>query len=290
MKFSTVIPICGLIASSIAKGVITGKITNNNNGESVHFGEIDTQVIKSLPIDSSKDIIEIDLKNKDLEGHKPEQIMISLSDVSQPNLVTNFVPTVKDDQIKLQIKASLIPEILKSKDSLVLNLIIGDSSGSLNLIKRLIELIPSQEFKSSSKYERKSKFGIQPEIHHIFRGDEKTINPIIPIFFIGIASVLFLILIGSWFGFIGVNDIFFKTFNKTSIGQISHNILFFTSLIGFELNFVKYYLGQSIFTTLFYGFILSFPCYYFGLSVLNYLAKNRLSTTKTKAVKLKAKD
>ncbi|KAI5966249.1 uncharacterized protein KGF55_000558 [Candida pseudojiufengensis] len=290
MRFSPIALISLLATSAIAKGVVTGKISNTNSGQSIHFGEIDTQVIKTLPIHSPKDIIEIDLKNSDIKNKQPEQIMISLSDNLKPSIVTHFVPTVKDDTIKLKIRASSIPELLKTKESLALSLIIGDSSGDSNLIKRLGELIPSQEFKLSSNYKSKPKFGVQPEIHHIFKEDEKTINPIIPTIFIGFATFLFLALLGSWFGFIGANNLFFKTFNRTSIGQISHNILFFSSLIGFEFNFVKYYLGQSIFTTLFYGFVLSFPCYYFGLSVLTYLGKNRLNSTKIKKSKTSSKN
>ncbi|EER31789.1 hypothetical protein CTRG_04572 [Candida tropicalis MYA-3404] len=271
MKYSVFIGLLSLFTFSLAFSDLTGTI--KLNGRKITFGEINTQEVKQLSIESPKDVLEIKLKSKDVDG-KPEQIWVSLADADDQSIVKHYVPTVKKSDITANIKASTLPDVLKSKDKLVLSIVIADSKSKDNLLRRLVEILPSEEFQATSKYQQKPRIGIQPEIHHVFRGDEKTVNPLIPVVFIGIALTLFVGLVGAWFGFIGVNNLF-RTFKTITTTQLLYNVSFLISLVGFELNFYKYYLGQSIFTTLFYGFILSIPCVYFGVSVLRSLATNR---------------
>ncbi|KAI3403877.2 hypothetical protein KGF56_003307 [Candida oxycetoniae] len=274
MHIKKVIPLSIFALHALASRSITGSVSIDD--KAIHFGEIDTQEVKVLPIESAKDSIKIHLKDNALDKTlTPEQIMFTLADAEKPSTSTHFVPVVKDNSIDLVIPAATIPDILKSKNTLVLSLTIADSKKELNLVKRLLELKPSSELQSASKYTKKNlDFGLQPEIHHIFREDEKTVNPVVPIVFIAASSVIFLALIASWVGFIGVNEMF-KTLKTTSSRQLLQNICFLLSLLGFEINFVQYYLGQSIFTTLLCGFILSFPCLNFGRSVSRALARNR---------------
>ncbi|KAI5961763.1 hypothetical protein CANMA_003740 [Candida margitis] len=272
MKFTSSIPILTLAISALGYGAVTGTVSSSS--KTVHFGEIDTQEIKVLPIESVKDFIDIKLKYGQLDG-QPEQIMLSLSDAKKASLVTHYVPQVKSANIRYTIKASSIPDVLISKDALTLSLVIADSSGKSNIVKRLVDIKPSPGLASAANHEKKRfKFGIQPEIHHTFKEDAKTVNPIVPIVFIAIATVVFLSLLGSWVGFIGLNDLF-RTVKSTSGGQLLQNISFLVTLIGFEVNFFMYYLDQSIFTTLFNGFFLGLAAVYFGSGVLKYLAQNR---------------
>lgn len=271
MKFTSTISVLTFAMSALSHGALIGTISSS--GKTVHFGEIETQEIKVLPIESTKDVIDIRLKNDKLDG-QPEQIMLSLSDAHKSSVATHYVPSVKGTNIKYSIKASSIPDVLLSKNQLTLGLVIADVTGKSNLVKRLVDIKPSSELKKPPKQERRFKFGIQPEIHHIFKEDAKTVNPIIPVAFIAIAIATFLALLGSWVGFIGLNNLF-KTLKSTSGGQLLQNVSFLITLIGFEFNFFKYYLGQSIFTTIFYSFILSLSGVYFGSGVLKYLAQNR---------------
>lgn len=271
MKYHIFIALVNFFVFLFAYSDLTGTIKLND--KKITFGEINTQEVKQLSIESPKDVIEISLKSKDIDG-KPEQIWISLADSEDQSIVTHYVPTVKRSSITTNIKTSTLPDVLKSKDKLILSIVIADSKSKDNLLRRLAEILPSPEFQATSKYQQKERIGIQPEIHHIFRGDEKTVNKIIPVAFIGVAVGLFVGLLGLWFGFIGVNNLF-RTFKTITTTQLLYNVSFLISLAGFELNFYKYYLGQSIFTTLFYGFILSIPCVYFGVSVLRSLATNR---------------
>lgn len=274
MIFSNIIVLLALAFHAIAYGPVVGSISINGKGEAVHFGEIETQEIKLLPLESTKDVIEIKLKDSSLQG-QPEQILFTLADAKKPSVATHFVPVVKGKNINLSIPASSLPDVLKIKDTLVLSLIIADGKQSTKKVnKRLLEIKPSRELKSTSKQETVPTFGLQPEIHHIFKEDEQGVNPVVPVAFILVAVALHLALLASWVGFIGVKDLF-RTLNTTSSSQLLQNISFLLSLLGFEVNFVKYYLGQSIFTTLFYGTILSIPSLYFGRSVLRALAKNR---------------
>ncbi|KAI5967451.1 hypothetical protein KGF57_000394 [Candida theae] len=271
MKFTSTVSILTLAISTLSYGAITGTISSS--GKTVHYGEIETQEIKVLPLESIKDTIDIKLKNDKLDG-QPEQIMLSLSDSHKSNVATHYIPVVNGNNIKYSIKANSIPATLLSRSQLTLGLVIADSKTKSNLVKRLVDLKPSAELKKPVKQERKFQFGLQPEIHHIFKEDAKTVNPVVPVAFIAVAAATFLILLGSWAGFIGLDNLF-STLKSTSGGQLLQNVSFLLTLIGFEFNFVKYYLGQSIFTTLFYGSILALAAVYFGSSVLRYLAQNR---------------
>ncbi|CAK9438621.1 uncharacterized protein LODBEIA_P28450 [Lodderomyces beijingensis] len=272
MYIKSVLVLLALGIQSLAFGPVIGSVSVND--KKVHFGEVNTQEVKILPVEAVKDTVDIKFKDETLDG-TPEQIMFSLADVQQPSLVTHFVPLVKGKEISLKIPFASIPDVLKSKESLVLSLVIADSKKSGNYVKRLLELRPTQEVQSASKRESPlRKFGLQPEIHHIFKKDEKTVNAVVPLAFIAIASVLFLGLFAAWFGSIGPKNMF-KTLKTTSNAQLLHNISFLISLLGFEFNFVRYYLGQSIFDTLFYGFVLGIPSLYYGRAVLRALAENR---------------
>ncbi|KAG7664010.1 uncharacterized protein J8A68_002448 [[Candida] subhashii] len=239
----------------------------------VSFGEIETQEVKQLFIDSPRDFIDVSLECKDMTK-RPDQVVLSLSDFSDPSLVTHFVPTVTDEKIRTSIKAVTLPEVLKSKDKLILQIIIADSTSSKNLYRKLVEIFPSPEFQQSSNYKPKERLGIQPEIHHIFKQDEKDVNPVIPVAFIGISITLFFVFLGTWFRHAGKELL--PTLKTISWSQLTCNIVFLICIFGFELNFVMYYLGQSIFTTLYYGAVLSVATVYFGVRVLRSLAQNRV--------------
>lgn len=239
----------------------------------ITFGEIETQEVKQLFIDSPKDAIDITLESKDITK-RPEQVWLSLEDFSDPSLVAHFVPTVSEERIHTSIKANSLPEVLKAKEKLILRIIIADSTSSKNLYRKLVEIIPSPEFQQSSTYKPKERFGLKPEIHHIFKEDENEANPIFPTAFIGVSNTLFFILIGTWFRHVGRDLI--PTWKSISWTQLFHNIVFLITLLGFEVNFIKYYFGQSIFTTLFYAAILGLASVYFGVRVLRSLAQNRI--------------
>ncbi|ABN65723.1 predicted protein [Scheffersomyces stipitis CBS 6054] len=274
MKLSIIVAvICQLGAAAMAYTISEGSIKLND--QSVFFGEFMTQEIKHLSVDSPKDKIEISLQLKEVLDKRPQQLVLVLSSVEDSALAAHFVPGfTSSSEIKFSLPASKFPEVLKIKEKLNLKLIIADpASSGKNLVKQLVEIVPTEEFRATAKYHEKPRIGYKPEIHHIFRTEDKQINAIVPLVFIGGAVVLFLALIGSWFGFIGAD--LYGALKYTSGGQLLFNIGFLLSLIGYEYNFVQYYLGQSIFTTLFNGALLSLPCIYAGARVLKNLSRSR---------------
>ncbi|RLV92112.1 Dolichyl-diphosphooligosaccharide--protein glycosyltransferase subunit SWP1 [Spathaspora sp. JA1] len=271
MKCSIVIAILNLLVSALALSNLKGVIKIGNN--LVHIDDVSAET-KQLNLDSPKDSIIIEL-TKDAESDRPEQILLALADATTPSIVTHFIPIVSDDtdSIKTMISVAKLPEVLKSKDKLILSIIIAGSKSSDNLHAKLVEILPSADFKQTSTYVSTPRIGIQPEIHHQFKSEEKTINPIFPIVFIIIAGVIFLGLVGYWTSFIGSE--FARSFKRITSGQLLYNVSFLITIVGFELNFARYYFGQSIFTTLFYGFFLAISGVYFGVRVLRSLAINR---------------
>lgn len=274
MKFGVLGGLLQLMAIVFAYSITEGSIKVGE--KSIYFGEVMTQEIKQLTIDSPKEKIDIKLKLNDDISQQPHQVVVSISDADNSNLITHYVPVVTvNNEIKLSIPLNKLPEVLKSKSKLLMHLIVADSKQD-NLNKQLVELLSTDNFRTASTYKSSdSKVGYKQEIHHIFRGEEKQVGEIIPIVFICCAVILFVGLNLSWNQFIGKD--LYRSFSYITSTQLGYNVLFLLSIISFEYNIVKYYLGQSIFTTLFRGFIISLPGVYFGSKVLRYLRVQRLS-------------
>lgn len=269
LAFASIVSFLQLLAVSWAFSISKGSI--KSNGESVAFGEMNTQEVKQLTINSPKDKIDISLNLKDDFSKAPNQIVVSLG--NNKGLDSSYVPKfdASSKLISLSIPVKKIAERLKIEDKLFLNLIVGDSGSSANLFKSLVEIIPTEELKASSTYTEVERNGIKPEIHHQFREDPKTVNPLIPLVFIGGATALFFGLVVAWGTMIG-SDLF-GTFNQVSGCKVVYNLGFLISLVGFEFTFIRYYLGATIFVTLFYAFVLGGPSIYFGSRVFRDLAK-----------------
>lgn len=272
MKFQTICTTIQLVGAALAYTISSGTIGIDSH--SISLGEFQTQEIKQLPIESPKDKISISLKLKEELPQRPHQLVLSLGSVSKQTLTTHFVPSFTNDQeIKLIIPVNKLPEILKVQEKLNLKLTIADDSEH-TLVKHLVEIVPSPEFRASINLKtHEQRIGSKPEIHHIFREDPTTINGVIPILFIVAATIVFFGLVVSWLEVVGMK--LFENFKNISTRQLLYNIAFLSSLVGFEVNFVKYYLGQSIFTTLFNSFIAGMPAIYFGSKVLRWLGTNR---------------
>ncbi|KAK6464849.1 hypothetical protein DFJ63DRAFT_93860 [Scheffersomyces coipomensis] len=270
MKLSIVAVLFQLLNLVLGYSISSGSVSIGQ--QSVAFGEVTTQEIKQLTVDSGKDKIVVKLGLSEKLKKAPQQVFVELVSAKNDALATHFVPTFTDDkQFFITIPVGKLPEVLKAQDKLLLNIIIAD--GSKKLYKKLVEIIPTYDFKSGINYQPQPKIGYQPEIHHIFREDPKTVGEGIPVFFTAMALVLFTGLLVLWNGFIGKD--LFGTLKKTAPGQLIFNIAFLLSILGFEYNFAQYYLGQSIFTTLYAGFFLGLSSIYFGARVLRHLAHER---------------
>lgn len=236
------------------------------NDKSVHFGEISTQEIKQLPIESTKDKLDIEVYLNDVNA-QPHQAIITLG--NGKGLDQAFFPkfNINKKALKLSTQVSKIPVSIRNLDKIFIQLVVGDS-GAQNLKVSLGELIATEELKQLVPYKKAERVGIKPEIHHIFKQEEKTVNPFWPILFIGFDIVVFLGLLGLWTFGVGGEGLS----KSTPPEQKINNFLFFLTLIGFEVIFIRYYLGTSIFTTLLHGFIVSIPCILLGSTCLKHLA------------------
>lgn len=272
MKWITLVAgLLQFVAVSLAYTVSEGKVKVGS--QVVEYGEFNTQEIKQLSIDL-KDKIELELTLGGDVAEKPHQLVVTLGNGEglEASFIPSFIPT--SQLVKLSIPIIKIPASLKTQDKLFLHLIAADANHKEpNLHKFLAEVIPEENLKVNTKYEKAPRIGIKPEIHHIFRTDEATVNPVVPLAFIGAAVGLFLVLVASWVGFIG-SDLFgtFKTI--TRIGFIQH-VGFFGSLVAFEVIFVNYYLLTSIFKTLAHVLAVGLPSIYFGSKVLRTLSAQR---------------
>lgn len=163
-----------------------------------------------------------------------------------------------------------IPASLLSLERVFVYAVAADASQkkSQNLNTLVAELIPSEALRASLNYEEPVRLGALPEIHHIFREDPKTVNPIVPIFFSAVAIALLFVLVGSWFGLVG-NSLF------AARQGIPYKGGFLTTIALFEYTFFRYYLSASIFTTIFYVAVLAGPAILFGSKALKALTKQR---------------
>lgn len=237
--------------------------------DKVSIGEINTAQLQQLALESTKDDIEIELELADFDDARPHQLVVNLG---LGELYASYVPKIKGTTVLLTIPGAKIPEVLKTKDYLELEVIAASYDVSRNFRRKLgVKIVPSDDFKKTSTYVNKSTIGIKPEIHHIFRSDPATVNAIVPVVFIGAALVLFFMLVVSWGTLIG-KDLFSL---RVSGVQLLINVTFLLSLVGLEVTFIKYYLGQSIFTTLYFSGGFGLLSVIFGSRTLKWLSKNR---------------
>lgn len=264
MKPSTFLLIVFYITTVLAVSISKAKVSVND--KSIEYGQISTMEIKQLPIESTKDKIDFEIYLTDIES-QPHQMIISLG--SGNGLDYTLFPkfNVAKKALKASITASKLPLNIRNLDKIVIKLIIGDSNHQ-NLVKYLGELVPSEDFQKLIPYKYHERIGLKPEIHHIFRTSPETINPIFPIVFIGFNTVVFLALVATWFSFPTI----FSNFKGISGLQLATNASFLSCIFGFEVVFVRYYLGQTIFTTMFHCFVLSIPSIILGSRTFRWLA------------------
>lgn len=239
------------------------------NEQSIEFGEINTLEIKQLPLETTKDSIEFEIYLDEV-SHQPHQGVIMLGNGKGLDFPVFPKFNLAKSAYKISLSAAKIPVNIRNLDKIIVRFIVSEEQG---LIKHLGELIPSPELKDLVKYEPSPRLGIEPEIHHIFQKDPATVNPVIPLVFIGGAIALFLGLISLWTGSIGSKLI--GNLHNIQTLQLLNNVSFLMILLGYEVIFIRYYLGQSIFQTLFHSFILAGPAIYLGSRTFRFLAKLR---------------
>lgn len=119
------------------------------------------------------------------------------------------------------------------------------------------------------------RFGVKPEIHHIFRPDPRQVNAAfasILVLFVVISTILFLL--SAWTFFVGVDLANLGPAMKAS--GFAH-AAFLVSIGAIELVFFKYYKGTSIFDTIKSLAIIAPASVYFGSRALREVKARRLT-------------
>lgn len=267
-EFSRSLALLSVVASSMAYS-LQGYSLFINGLDAVTFEEYDHQV-HSATLESPKDAFALALRIDATDV--PHQIMYLLSDGNGLDFPV-FPPYYEPDHlVKQKITVESIPNALKAQDKFYITLVVAsDNEAEENIQERLLEINFSDAFREAYESEEHSRLGAKPEIHHIFNTDQATVNPIVPIVFILIAGALLLALFGSWTTHLSGSLL-------GNFEQANVKTMFLVVLASFEVTFVRYYLGATIFTTIFHVAILAVPALIIGSKALRLLAQLRAAT------------
>ncbi|ANB12109.1 Swp1p [Sugiyamaella lignohabitans] len=111
-----------------------------------------------------------------------------------------------------------------------------------------------------------------PELHHTFRAPPKTVAKPIALAFVGIVTSLLVILLGFWLGTADLAALG-SAVSKAPLGHIG----LLSSLLAFELVFVRYFQGTSIFDTLFAVAFIAPVAIFTGSRALREVRERRLN-------------
>lgn len=267
MKFNlaTVVPLFALVASSMGFSV-TSRAVYLNGQESFTL-QHESDEVHRISLDSLKDVLSVASQIGGLSI--PHQLLYVFS--NGEGLDHAVFPDFEKEQriASAKVLVSKIPVSLLAQDRIFVSVVAANGDNDeANLDQPIVELIPSEELKTSLNYKAPARLGAKPEIHHIFSSDQATVNPIVPVAFSAVAALLLVALFGSWATSLGDS-----LFGASHGSSVKTGLL--VVLASFEYTFVKYYLGATIFTTIFHVAILSVPALIIGSKALSQLAKLR---------------
>lgn len=256
----------GAMAYSISEGTFSV-----NEKELFLIDDLSLDEVNRAILNSNKDTISIEVKLGGSVEKRPHELLFLFSNNDGLDYPVFPEYNVNTQEAKVTLLINKIPASLKAQERIFVSVIAADDNAEEpNLFTQIVELVPSQELQSSFAYKKPVRLGAASEIHHEFREEASTVNPIVPIFFSAIAGVLLLALFGSWVSILG-NSLFAASQGST------FKTAFLATIASVEFAFIKYYLGATIFTTIFYVFLLAGPFLFFGSRALSTLAKQRLA-------------
>lgn len=202
----------------------------------------------------------------------PDQIVIKVS--NKEGLEASFNPVVKEGEDSLTAKYTLsygkLPKVFTKEPFLDVSIIAATTSDDAPVFAKIASLELAESLISESKYVKPQRFEVKPEIHHIFKEKPRNVNSVIAITFASLSVVALFGLIISWIAEGAIN---FTNFPTTNISHWA----FILTIVGYEVVFLQYYLGSSIFATIFKVGALTPLSVWFGSKVLNYVGALRLA-------------
>ncbi|CAB4395206.1 Ribophorin II [Rhizophagus irregularis] len=194
------------------------------------------------------------LRDKETKkGIQPHQSMIILSSKQTENQIPIIVTVRDNGKARAELNMLDIPENL-FLGNYSLNLIIGTFSHNNPINYQIGTVNIDVPYLSPVLI----KYGPKPEIHHIFRPDQKLPPTIISYSFVIIVLLPWLFLIGAWIH-LGVNI----SFLTSEPGSLPVIISFLFTLLAIEILFYNYWTHLNIFQTL---------SWLSGLSILAFLS------------------
>lgn len=262
MKFRTsVVPFLAVLASAMAFSISSRAVYLDGN-ELITVNEPSNEV-HEVSIVTPKDVLAVAVR---IEGEsRPHQLVFLFSDGQGLDYAVYPDYNAGSQIASSKLPIAKLPDSLKSQDKVTFTVVAADSSEEENIAQPLFELVFSEDLKKAI-VSPPVRLGPKPEIHHIFRGTESTVNAIVPVVFSAVALVLLVALLGGW-----STTLSGSLFRALDGG--AYKTAFVAVLATLEYTFVKYYLGATIFTTLFHVAILAGPGLLLGLKALNALAK-----------------
>jgi oligosaccharyltransferase complex subunit delta (ribophorin II) len=202
----------------------------------------------------------------------PQQLFIKVT--NKDGVETSYKPItqVKENSVTSTFTLSYgkLPKLFTKESQLDISLIAAGSNDDAPIFTKVGSLQLTDELIAKSPYQRPTRFGPKPEIHHIFSQPSTTVNPTIALVFCALSIACFFILLAAW----GVEGaINFKNFPGF---KLSH-LLFIGLVLNYEVAFFQYYLGSSIFDTIYKVALLTLPTLWAGSKVLNYVGALRLA-------------
>lgn len=267
MKFSISAAVAGLaaIACTDAYKVTGGSVSSKK----VEIAKLDvfSSTLPSIPIESSRDsfLVTVNLE----ETKKPSQLLLLLSgkDGLEHSIYARFVDT--EAKASASLVVSKLPTALKIQKEIKISLVAASASeNEENIVVPLFTLAPTELFLASIEYEKPTRLGASPEIHHQFRSDQPTIGTSVPTIFSAGAVGLLVVLLGSWATLLN-GDMF-----NGWLGSV-YKLGYLATLGYFEYIVLQYYLGTSIFATIFQAAVILAPMSFFGSRALTSLARLR---------------
>ncbi|CAG8784286.1 16052_t:CDS:2, partial [Dentiscutata erythropus] len=203
------------------------------------------------------------------KGVQPHQAFLTLTSEENGNQIPIIVRVRENGKAKVELDMKSAPnELLSSPGNHSLDLIIGAFSHNDPLKYHVGTLEVDVPIQSSGP--SPVVYGPKPEIHHIFRPDEKLPPIWLSYSFMAIILIPWLFLIGAW-AYIGVNVSLLANAPESAL----MSLIFLGTLLGIEILFYNYWTHLNIFQTLTWLAGLSIVAFITGQKALSGVQKWR---------------
>lgn len=249
-----------VLSGAAAYAVSGGAVYLNDKEVFAVLGDVQT-----VEVTSPKDVLSFSVA---IGGaSRPHQLLLLVS--NDQGLDFPVYGLYDDGTFVAKVPVHKLPNALKAQERLTVTLVAAnDDADEPNVAVPVAAVALSDGFRETVEHKKPVRLGAAPEIHHIFREDPATVHAIVPLVFSAAAGVLLLGLFAGWT----------QVLNGAVFGSpqgSTWKAAFLATLAMFEVTFVRYYLGATIFTTIFHVFLLAGPYLFFGSRALSTLARVR---------------